>query len=82
MLTVGGGRGVLSSRFFHRPSPGYQTQTILEIKPFDYEKIIQCFKRYDEGDEIVQIIFSDRRDLIPIVKVPFYANLLYFFLAK
>ena len=76
VITMGDGRGVLSSRFFRRPSSGFKSSTILEIKPFDEGQIRQCFKHFNNNDKIAKSLFSTKSELIPLVKIPFYANLM------
>ena len=79
VLAGGGGRGILSSRIFHKPTAAFRARVTLEIKAFDNNKIIECFKQYKNGDFLANKIFTEHRELVSLVKKPFYANLLALF---
>jgi NACHT domain len=71
-------QGILSSRNFRKPNSDYfQTKTTLEIRPFTENKVIESFaKQLNNADDIVNIIFKDKRELSSIVRNPFLASLI------
>ena len=70
-------RGVLASRLFRRPSPAFDTETILELRPFSDFQIRSCIARSEYYDEAtLQKLFSSRADLIPALRNPFTTGLL------
>ncbi len=70
-------QGVLASRIFRKPTRDFQVNTILEIRPFDDEKIISMFKNLGIFNKELQIkLFKDRHDLVPVARNPFTAQLI------
>ncbi|MBF0464121.1 MAG: NACHT domain-containing protein [Nitrospirae bacterium] len=70
-------RGILSSRFYRRPAEKYQAETILEIRPFTEVKIIENMKKSLYFDKkLIDKLFKERRELIPVARNPFTAALI------
>lgn len=70
-------RGILASRIFRRPTDKFDARTVLEIRPFTENKIIDFLQKslfYDEA--LVSLLFNQRQDLIPVARNPFTAALL------
>lgn len=71
-------RGVLASRLFRRPSAYFQTKTILDIRPFSEIKIVKALKKYILFDKnLINALFKERQELIPIASNPFSVGLIY-----
>lgn len=71
------GRGVVASRAFRRPTANYQAQKTLDIRPMSDERIIQAMGRYPGFNaRLRRELFTDRNDLVPIVRNPFLMALL------
>jgi GTPase SAR1 family protein len=76
-------RGILASRMFRRPSDKFNAETILEIRPFTENKVIETLKKspyYD--DKLVELIFKERQEFVPIARNPFTAALIYSYARK
>ena len=70
-------KGVLASRQFRKPTPDYQCNTILEIRPFTEKKIIATFKRSNKIDaQTIRAFFKNYSYLVPIARNPFTATLI------
>ena len=70
-------RGVLVSRIFRRPTSNFDAKTILEIRPFTERKIIESFEKSLKSNEpLIQRLFKERPDLVPIARNPFTAALI------
>ena len=70
-------RGILASRIFRRPSDKFDAKTILEIRPFTEDKVIETLKKslsYD--DKLVELIFKERQEFVPVARNPFTAALI------
>ncbi|MEI6140282.1 MAG: NACHT domain-containing protein [Mariniphaga sp.] len=71
-------RGILASRLSRRPSKRFQSTTVLEIRPFSEFKIRQALQKYILFNKnLVNSIFMDRPELIPIASNPFSVALIY-----
>jgi Cdc6-like AAA superfamily ATPase len=71
-------RGILASRVFRRPSSYFQSKTILDIRPFSELKISQALKKYISFDQhLIDVLFKERQELIPIASNPFSVGLIY-----
>lgn len=70
-------RGLLASRFFRRPTDAFQSSKILEIRPLTDEKIDNALGRFPNFDAVLQRqLFSERIDLVQIIRNPFLMTLL------
>jgi len=70
-------RGVLSSRFFRRPTLSCEPVAVLEIRPFTEIKIVETLRHSRFfGDATVQHMFANRPDLVPAARNPFTAALI------
>ncbi len=71
-------RGILSSRIFRKPTDKFQTKTRLEIRPFSEIKIRQTLEKSfsTEKKELIQKLFKERQDLMPVARNPFSAALI------
>jgi hypothetical protein len=70
-------RGLLSSRFFRRPTSKFDANFVLEIRPFTEEKIVQLLKKSLSFDEsLIVAIFKERPEFVPIARNPFTATLI------
>ncbi len=70
-------RGILASRIFRRPTDNFDVKTVLEVRPFTEDKIIETFRKYLSFDEVlVQRLFKERPDLVPVARNPFTASLI------
>ncbi len=72
-------RGILSSRFYRKPTQKFQSKTTLEIRPFNEVKIIENLKKslYTNSiNEFIRTLFKERQELIPIARSPFTAALI------
>ncbi|MDT7689117.1 MAG: hypothetical protein QOE46_1876 [Acidobacteriota bacterium] len=70
-------RGILASRIFRRPTSKFDAKTVLEIRPFTENKIVDYLKKslfYDEA--LVSLLFNQRQELIPVARNPFTAALI------
>jgi len=70
-------RGVLASRIFRKPTDKFNAKTILEIRPFTENKIVEALKKslfYD--DSLIKLLFNERQEFIPIARNPFTAALI------
>lgn len=70
-------RGVLASRRFRQPSDAFDSETVLELRPFSDFQILSCLRRsgsYNEGT--LKELFATRTDLIPVLRNPFATGLL------
>ncbi|QSV56561.1 MAG: NACHT domain-containing protein [Dolichospermum sp. UKL201] len=70
-------RGILASRIFRRPSDKFDAKTILEIRPFTEDQVIETLKKslsYD--DKLVELIFKERQEFVPVARNPFTAALI------
>lgn len=71
------GRGVVASRAFRRPTGDYQAQKTLDIRPMSDVRIIKAMERYPGFSVALRrALFTDRNDLVPIVRNPFLMALL------
>lgn len=74
-------RGVLSSRYFRKPTSKFRANSVLNIRPFSEYKIYQALNKYILIDQnIIKSIFRERSDLLPIASNPFSVGLVYAFL--
>lgn len=65
-------QGILSSRVFRKPTKEFQSNTVLEIRPFSEDKIISTLEKSDRFDkELINKLFKTRLDLIPVSRNPF-----------
>ena len=73
-----GSRGILSSRIFRKPTDKFQTKTRLEIRPFSEIKIRQTLEKSfsTEKEALIQKLFKERQDLMPVARNPFSAALI------
>ena len=70
-------QGILSSRIFRKPTSEFQATTILEIRPFSEEQIINILHKSGVFNTAsIENILVARADLIPIIRNPFMAQLL------
>ncbi len=70
-------QGILASRIFRKPTREFLAQTILEIRPFSDASIIKVFKRsYSYSQKMIEQLFKERMDLVPVVRNPFSAKLI------
>lgn len=70
-------KGILSSRFFRRPTKEFHTNTILEIRPFNEHKILQTLRRSRHiSEHIIYKLFKERPELEAVAKNPFSATLI------
>lgn len=70
-------RGILASRMFRRPTNKFDAKTILEIRPFTESKIIESLRKslfFDES--LINLLFNQRSEFIPIARNPFTAALI------
>jgi len=70
-------RGILASRIFRRPTDAFDTKTILAIRPFTEVKIVETLRKsnfYD--DSLINLLFKERQEFIPIARNPFTAALI------
>lgn len=70
-------RGILASRIFRQPTDKFDAKTVLEIRPFTENKIVDYLKKslfYDEA--LVSLLFNHRQELIPVARNPFTAALI------
>ena len=75
--TGNGCRGVLASREFRRPTESFGGKITLYIQPFSEEQISRTLNQNRKiSPELVQELFRDRHDLIPLAKNPFTCMLL------
>lgn len=70
-------KGILASRVFRRPTQSFLAQKVLEIRPLSEASVLQGLSRFasftrDKG----VTLFSERRDLVPLVRNPFMMALL------
>lgn len=71
------GRGIVASRNFRRPTRAFQAQKYLDIRPMSDERIIRAMDRYPRFTNTLRTsLFTDRNDLVPIVRNPFLMALL------
>ncbi|NET33759.1 MAG: hypothetical protein F6K19_17345 [Cyanothece sp. SIO1E1] len=71
LLEAGDSRGILASRFFRRPSRKFNADTTLVIRPFSERKIAITLKKSGNfGPELFRKLFSERSDLIPVIRNP------------
>ncbi len=65
-------QGILASRIFRRPSSEFQSNTVLEIRPFNEDKIVTTLKKSNHfNDKLIKELFKKRLDLIPVSRNPF-----------
>lgn len=70
-------RGILSSRIFRKPTDKFDAKSILEIRPFTEKKIIQTLKKSLFFDQkLVEQIFKEKQEFVPIARNPFTAALI------
>lgn len=70
-------RGVVSSRLFRRPTLSLDDGATLEIRPFDETRIARTLKNSEYVDDLlVQRLFRERPELVPIARNPFTAALI------
>ncbi|MFK0095456.1 NACHT domain-containing protein [Pseudomonas sp. NPDC090592] len=70
-------KGILASRVFRRPTQSFLAQKVLEIRPLSEASVLHGLSRFasftrDKGVKL----FSERRDLVPLVRNPFMMALL------
>ncbi|MEN5143125.1 NACHT domain-containing protein [Pseudomonas juntendi] len=70
-------KGILASRVFRRPTQSFLAQKVLEIRPLSEASVLNGLSRFasftrDKGVKL----FSERRDLVPLVRNPFMMALL------
>ena len=77
LVGAGQTRGVLASRLFRRPNLTIDDVATLEIRPFDEARIAKTLKHSEYVDDaLVQQLFRDRPELVPIARNPFTAALI------
>lgn len=70
-------QGVLTSRFFRRPTDDFKSETTLEIRPLSEAKVIKLLKLSGAfTTESVKRLFIERPELVSLAKNPFTSNLL------
>ncbi|MGC4097342.1 MAG: NACHT domain-containing protein [Nitrospira sp.] len=70
-------RGVLASRHYRRPTSSFLAEKILVIRPLNEERINHGLKRFSEFTQsLLQQLFRDRPDLVPVARNPFLMTLL------
>lgn len=70
-------RGVLSSRFFRKPTDNFQAASILEIRPFSEIQITETLKKsINFKEKIVHSLFKERPELVPLARNPFSSALI------
>jgi hypothetical protein len=70
-------RGILSSRFFRKPTIKFNAETELQIRPFTAFKIEQNLKKFANIDKnLISELFENHPELIPIIRNPFVNTLL------
>ena len=70
-------QGILSSRQFRRPTKHFQSNIVLEIRPFSEAKIIQTLRRATNfNQQLVNDLFRSRPELVPVARNPFMATLI------
>jgi hypothetical protein len=70
-------RGILSLRFFRRPTWRFNAKTVLEIRPFTEAKIAETLRRaMSLDDTLLNVLFQDHKEFIPIARNPFTAALI------
>ncbi len=70
-------RGILSSRFFRRPTNKFVAKTKLIIRPFTDEKISTTLRKsININEELVRKLFNKQKELIPVARNPFANSLI------
>lgn len=77
-------RGILASREYRMPRAEYlEANTTLRVRPFSEAKIETTLLQNGKVQkEIVERLFKERRDLIPILRNPFISSLLQSYLVN
>jgi hypothetical protein len=72
-----GSRAVISSRYHRRPVLPADIATRLDIRPFGEDKIVEALNRVrDFPRSLITSLLSQRQDLIPLARTPFYLGLI------
>ncbi|WBM34223.1 MULTISPECIES: NACHT domain-containing protein [Pseudomonas] len=70
-------KGILASRIFRRPTQSFLAQKVLEIRPLSEASVLHGLSRFASFTrERGVTLFSERRDLVPLVRNPFMMALL------
>jgi hypothetical protein len=76
-------RGILSSRFFRRPTKQFNAGITLEIRPFTERKIQENLEKSINFNSILlKDLFENRPDLVPFIRNPFINELLNNYIEK
>ena len=67
-------QGILASRIFRKPTRDFQARTTLEIRPFSEEKVRHTLRK-STGEEVINDLFKNRPDLLPMARNPFSSML-------
>lgn len=74
-------RGILSSRYYRKPSSKFNATTILNIRPFSDYRIYEALNKYVALEKgLINSIFKERVELLPIASNPFTIGLIYSYL--
>lgn len=70
--------GVVASRPFRSPAPAFKYNVLLNIKPYNDNKVEQFFNNYMPAmsKDTIKKIYLHRYDMIQIARNPFYASLI------
>lgn len=70
-------RGLLSSRFFRKPTRKFEAKVILEIRPLTEKKIVRLLRNSLAFNEsLIDEVFKNKRELVPVARNPFTATLI------
>jgi hypothetical protein len=70
-------RAILASRLFRKPNVLHHRRSVLEIRPFSDDRIVQAIDRAaTDPSTLKRIILVERRDLGSIARNPFLLNLI------
>lgn len=70
-------RAIIASRLFRKPTVAHQLRSVLEIRPFSDDRIVQAIDRGADDPKLVKtIVLTKRSDLGSIARNPFLLHLI------
>lgn len=70
-------QGVLSSRFYRKPSSHFKTNSVLEIRPFSDLRIKESLEKSIKiDDRTIRTLFKEKPEFISVARNPFSAALI------
>ncbi len=69
--------GIVASRDFRKPTSSFNASSEIEIRPFNAIQIVESLTKSSSGSkELIESIFTDRKDLYITAKNPFMSSMI------